>query len=245
MSKDTKATDNQADAYDEAAEAFAQQSENLPTWVHIGRPAMIAMLAPFFNRDDVTMLDLGSASGRVERFLIDNGITPSNITGIEISPEQVGMAQRRFPEINFQVGDVSTVELPENNFDVAISHMVFEHLNDEQLLATFVNTHRALKPEGTFAFVVTHPDKITASDGITEKGAFVTSAPWGGELVNYFRFVPDFVAALEQAGFTNIEVSHHPIPEVANAEGLSQQDYEHYAPYGNVRLAIKATKPKN
>ena len=64
------------------------------------------------------------------------GVRPEDITGVEISPDQVVMAHERIPAATFVVGDISDASLlteKSGTFDVVFSHMVFEHLSDEQL----------------------------------------------------------------------------------------------------------------
>ena len=238
------------DVYDDFAKAF-READALPTWKWVGRGAMESLLGPSF-KEGATFLDLGSASARVEAgVLIPNGVKPGNITGVEISPDQVEMAKTRIPGAHFVVGDISVVELPQGAFDVAFSHMVFEHLDDAQLLATCKNAYRALKPGATFAFVVTHPDKMTDLNGnlVIEYGAFETTAPWGGVLQNWRRSVSDTVRIVEEADFKveSAEDVAFPTEAPANLAGEELAEFiknrEKYKRYPAIRLAIRATKP--
>jgi SAM-dependent methyltransferase len=212
---------------------------------------MERLLKEHFNTDD-KFLDLGSASARVEiDLLLPNGVPAENITGVEISPKQVEIAKQRVPGANFQVGDITKLELPSESFDVAISHMVFEHLDDAGLSAVCKSTFEALKPGGEFVFVVTHPDKMTDLDGnlITEDGPFKTTAPWGGELQNWRRSVERTKEILEAAGFgvEIIEDVKFPEPPKDLSEEKRKEylkSYDHYSKYSAVRLAVKAVKPK-
>lgn len=228
--------------YDEFAEAF-READKLPTWVHVGKSAMGKLLGEFFNKPEIRFLDLGSASARLEAWLLENGIAPGQMTGVEISPDQVELARKRIPGADFRVGDITKVSLPPEAYDVAFSHMVFEHLDDEQLLAACKNAYASLKPGGTFAFVVTHPSKMTHLDGspVTEDGPFETTAPWGGVLHNWRRSVEKTEDIVTAAGFTVESVEEVPFPESAREE--DPQSYEHYKKYPYIRLAVKARKP--
>ena len=240
--------------YDEFADAFGK-ADVLPTWRFVGKLAMGNILAPFLY-PGVSFLDFGSASARVEAgVLLPHGVIASDITGVEISPDQVKMAQARIPEAHFLVGNVADPELLESqsaSFDVVFSHMVFEHLSDEQLTQACENAHRLLKPGGTFAFVVTHPDKMTNVDGSLVKayGPFETSAPWGGILHNWRRSVSDSVDTVQAAGFKVESVEEIEFPEEPPA-GLSSDDMpifaenrDKYRKYPAIRLAIVAKKPQ-
>jgi SAM-dependent methyltransferase len=238
---------NMGDVYDAFADEFAK-SDALPTWRYVGKPNMARIFEPFYGRDDVTFLDMGSASGRVIRgLLIPNGVKPENITGVEISPDQVEIAKKHIPGANFIVGDITQVKHPADSFDVVYSHMVFEHLDDAQLAAASAIAFETLKPGGTFGFVVTHPDKMTDVDGnlITHYGHFITSAPWGGELHNWRRSIDDTHAIVRDAGF-EVDASEELVfPEVP--EGASDDDraaYEKYSRYPAIRLLLIARKPE-
>lgn len=229
--------------YDEFAEKFAE-ADKLPTWVWVGKPAMKKLLGAFLGNKDAKFLDLGSASARLENWLREEGIPPEHMTGVEISPDQVELAKQRIPEADFRVGDITNAALEPETYDVAFSHMVFEHLDDEQLLAACRNAYKALKPGGTFAFVVTHPDKMTNLDGslVENDGPFVTTAPWGGELTNYKRSVEKTKEVVEKAGFTVELVEEAGFGEDAKAaDPASFAKYERYG--SRVRLLVKAEKP--
>ncbi|MSU74163.1 class I SAM-dependent methyltransferase [Candidatus Kaiserbacteria bacterium] len=243
---------NMGVVYDVFSEAF-RKADQLPTWRFVGKPAMEKLLQSSFG-PNTRFLDFGSASARVEvGVLLPNGVVASNITGVEISPEQVAMAQGRIPEAHFIVGDVSDTSLlseQSGSYDVVFLHMVSEHLDDAQFARTCANAHRLLKSGGMFAFVVTHPDKMTNLDGslVTTYGAFKTTAPWGGELHNYRRSIADTVQTVKNAGFDvevceELQFSAEP-PGGLDTEGLA--DFEaaakKYRKYPAIRLAIRAKK---
>jgi SAM-dependent methyltransferase len=238
---------NMGDVYDAFASEFAK-SDALPTWRYVGKPAMEKIFSPFFGREGITFLDMGSASGRVERgLLIPKGVKPEHITGVEISPDQVGIAKKVVPGANFIVGDITRVTLPEKTFDVAFSHMVFEHLDDTQLASACAIAFKALKPGGTFGFVVTHPDKMTDVEGnlITTYGHFQTSAPWGGVLDNWRRSVDDTLRLVREAGFEvqeSEEIKFPTIPDESSEDDRAA--YEKYSRYPAIRLLVIAKKPE-
>jgi len=236
-----------AQTYDRDARAFAEQSSQLMTWEFIGSKALDRMLAEFYGRKDIKVLDEGSASGRIVEHLIKNGILPENIDGIEISPEQVKIAIAKNLGASFKVGDLRRDVLPGNTYDVITRHMVDEHLDNQGLLEVSQNTLKALKVGGTLVVVFTHPDKITASAGINKEGWFETTFPWKGpngefeKGQNYFRSVETYIEILTKAGFVIDSVEDWKIPP--EAETINKDEYEKYKRYGNVRLAVKAHKP--
>lgn len=248
----TESTVDMGAVYNDFAKAFGD-ADKLPTWRFVGKPAMETLLRPLFG-SSARFLDFGSASARVEAgVLLPGGVHPENITGVEISPDQVRMAKVRIPGANFVVGNVADPLLLANEsgtYDVVFSHMVFEHLDDVQLAAACANAHRLLKAGGTFAFVVTHPDKMTDLDGnlVTTYGAFETTAPWGGVLHNWRRSVNDTLAMVRNAGFRvdgteEIQFPADP-PTDMDPESLTEfhSSAQKYRKYPAIRLAIRATK---
>ncbi len=245
-------TINMGVVYDDFSKAFGE-ADKLPTWQFVGKPAMEKLLKAHLG-PDARFLDFGSASARVEvGVLLPNGVSSSNITGVEISPEQVEMAKARVSGAHFMVGDVSDKSLlsdQSGTFDVVFSHMVFEHLDDAQLAKACANAHRLLKSGGTLAFVVTHPDKMTNLDGnlVQSYGAFITTAPWGGELHNYRRSVEQTLQTVRKAGFeveVTEEVQFPDEPPAGLDDGnlvVFQKAAQKYRKYPAVRLAIRARK---
>jgi len=248
MDNVAKNSRDMAQTYDRDAQAFAEQSSQLMTWKFVGSKALDKNLAEFYGKKDIKVLDQGSASGRIVEHLIKNGIPAENIDGIEISPEQVKIAISRNLGASFRVGDLRKDVLPENTYDVITRHMVDEHLDNQGLLEVSKNTLNALKPGGTLVVVFTHPDKITASSGISKEGWFETTFPWKGpngefeKGQNYFRPTESYIKVLEEAGFIIDSVENWKISPEAEAEDKEQ--YEKYKKYGNIRLAVKAHKPE-
>ncbi len=238
-----------AKTYDRDAKAFADQSSQLITWKFIGSKALDQHLSSFYGKKDIRVLDEGSASGRIVEHLIENGIPAANIDGIEISPEQVKIAQNKHLGAHFRVGDLRKDVLPANTYDVITRHMVDEHLDNEGLLEVSKNTLNALKPGGVLVVVFTHPDKITASAGIKEEGWFETTFPWTNDKgepekgQNYFRPIESYIEVLEKSGFIIDAIEGWKIPP--EAEAANKDEYEKYKGYGNVRLVVKAHKALN
>ena len=227
--------------YDEQAETFADKAPTLLWWEFIGKPAYDRNIGAFYNQNTTT-LGLGCANAsRVEQLLVDNGVLPENITGVEISPDQVADAKIRMPKATFIQGDISTVELEPDKFDLVTSNMVLEFLGPDELVQTFKNAYTALKPRGTLFFVTTHPKKMKEDGGLEKPGEFIVKFPWGGEGPNYYRTLENFKDALEEAGFEIEEFEELQMP--IEAKEVDADEYQRYADFGKVRLAVKATKP--
>jgi SAM-dependent methyltransferase len=166
---------------------------------------------------------------------IENGAQAINITGVEISPDQVEIAKQNIPNATFYVGDIRVFPLPSETFDVATSNMVWEFLDDEGLEAGFRNVHGSLKPGGKLVTITTHPNRYIGKHGVTEPGWVNTKGPWNSNderFENWYRTVDRFTELAQEAGFT-IAVLEEPfleIPEDAPDEDKAkfEESFDHF-----------------
>lgn len=77
-----------------------------------------------------------------------------NVTGVDLSPQGIGLARKSWPTVRFEVGDVTKWRSPDE-FDLIVSSEVMEHVLDKR---GFVETVRALLRPGGLA-VLTTPNK--------------------------------------------------------------------------------------
>ncbi|MEN6405969.1 MAG: class I SAM-dependent methyltransferase [Thermoguttaceae bacterium] len=54
-------------------------------------------------------------------------------TGVDIAAKNIDNARRRFPNVDFRVGDLLNSRLPDRAFDFSFAYDVFEHLSPEAL----------------------------------------------------------------------------------------------------------------
>lgn len=72
------------------------------------------------------ILDVGCGNGiPIDKFLIDKGF---DVTGIDISEEQITLAKKNFPKGKFFVMDMENITLPENSFDAIIAFYSIFHV---------------------------------------------------------------------------------------------------------------------
>jgi SAM-dependent methyltransferase len=70
------------------------------------------------------------------------------VTGIDVSAEQVRRARIAVPEATFVHADFTVVELEPGSFDAVVSFYAFNHVPRELLAATFTRIHDWLVPSG-------------------------------------------------------------------------------------------------
>ena len=95
--------------------------------------------------DGARVLELGCGAGMpdtqrlAERF---------QVTGVDVSAEQVRRARAAVPEAEFVHADFTALELEPESFDAVVSFYAFNHVPRELLAPTFARIHRWLVPGG-------------------------------------------------------------------------------------------------
>ena len=118
------------------------------------------------------ILDAGCGTGRLGGYLLAAGHT---VVGTDLDPVLIGHAEKDHPEGKWYVGDLSHDEIPEGDFDVAVSAgNVMGFLAPEGRETALRNIHAAVKPGGRFIV------------------GFGSGRGWDFE---------DFIAAAEKVGF--------------------------------------------
>ena len=98
-------------------------------------------------RTDTPILDLGCGQGFMLRYLQSAGFT--NLTGVDISGEQVAVAQARgFNAV--QADAFSFLRENEEKFEVIVAIDIVEHFKKEELYELLQLVFKALKPGGSF-----------------------------------------------------------------------------------------------
>ena len=98
-----------------------------------------------------TILDLACGGGRTTVRLFEMGY---QVKGTDISDVLIGIAKKRFPAIQFAVGDYSQIEEADRSFDnILISHNGLDYAYPEtQRIKAIRECARVIKPAGFFVF---------------------------------------------------------------------------------------------
>ena len=101
-------------------------------------------------------LDLGCGSGRITEYLSD--CTGAHITGLDYIPQAIEQARQRTAaksdRLDFVVGDINQLDLPQHAFDLILSIDTMYFSNDYR--ATLRALKAALAPGGQMAFLYSY-----------------------------------------------------------------------------------------
>lgn len=129
---DTMATSIQADL-DSARAFFAprltQYADDDPHVVAWGsrqsQESRFAVLTAVGQLEGATVLDVGCGVGDFYGYLLGCGIQPRRYVGVDITPEMVCAARRKYPGVSFEVRDPVAVPFPELAFDFVVESGIF------------------------------------------------------------------------------------------------------------------------
>lgn len=115
-------------------------------------PAMRALLPDLRGQ---RVLDLGCGFGWFCRWAHEQGA--AQVVGIDVSENMLARARGAATDdaIAYLRGDLETVDLAENSFDLVYSSLALHYV--EEYSGLMAKVHRALKPEGYLVFSIEHP----------------------------------------------------------------------------------------
>ncbi len=162
-----------------------------------GNPTAIANLKP-----GEVVLDLGSGGG-IDAFLAAKKVGPQGkVIGLDMTEEMIHRAQENarnmgITNVEFKLGEMESIPLPENSVDVVISNCVINLSPDKD--SVFREIFRVLKPKGRMVV----SDIVT--DGKLPKFITQNVEAWtsciGGALKE-----EDYLAKIRASGFSNVIV---------------------------------------
>lgn len=144
------------------------------------------------SRKKQNVLEIGCGTGRHTQKLLKQN---NKVTGIDISEGMLEVAKKKLPAENLTLlnADYMTHDFAADSFDVIVSSLVVEHIENLELL--FQKVRKILKPGGEFYLSEIHPDR-------TAKGImahFKTADEKEIHLTGYAHKESDFKAAAEKA----------------------------------------------
>lgn len=176
--------------YDAMAEQYAEHFRAALDEAPLDR-ALLSGFAEMVRRahPDPQLLEVGSGPGNVAAHLHQLGMP---VRGIDLSPAMVELARRAHPELSFEVGEMSALDVADASVAGVVAWYSVIHVPASQRPGVIGEFHRVLRPGGyaLLAFQV-------GDDTLHLDEAF------GHEVsLDFHRLEPDAVVALlDDAGF--------------------------------------------
>lgn len=194
-------------SYDADATGYAEKVDGLLE----ASPYLRASLALFADlvRDagGGSVADVGCGPGYVTRHLHDLGV---DAFGIDLSSEMIAIARRDHPDLRFEVGTMTDLDLADHSVAGVIAFWSVIHIPDEVVPTVFAEFGRVLRPGGPLLVGFHVGDEtIHTSEGYTGRPISVDS----------HRRTPQRVSDwLRDAGFTiDAELLMRPDDDVPGA----------------------------
>lgn len=196
-----------------------------------GNPQAIASLKP-----GEVVLDLG-AGGGFDAFLAARKVGPNGkVYGVDMTPEMLSTARANalkdgYKNVEFLLGEIEHLPLPNNTVDVIISNCVINlSTNKEQV---FKESFRVLKDGGRLAISDMVAYKPLPSEMINNKELYCNCI--SGAIP-----ISDLKRILSNAGFTDIVIETQENSRMFIKDWVPGSDAENYV----ISAKIKAVKPR-
>lgn len=173
--------------YDTIAAAYAEQFAgelDASPWERAILAAFAEVVGP-----GKPVADIGCGPGRVTGFLAEQGLA---IRGIDLSPAMVELARHRHPDIRFDVGSMTALEVADGSLAAVAVWYSLIHIPPAERPGVLAELHRVLRPGGRCLLGF---QAGTETKHYDEGFGFAVS-------LDFHRLVPEEVAATaEAAGF--------------------------------------------
>jgi len=108
----------------------------------------------------VRLLDLGCGPGSLVPALRERSDLNLDYVGVDLVPAMIHYARRKYPDEQFEVGDMEALDFPDNSFDIVLCSGVLHHL--AELEPSMREIKRVLKPRAHFIAREPNEDNFAA-----------------------------------------------------------------------------------
>ena len=198
-----------------------------------GDPITLASLQP-----GQTVVDLGSGGG-IDCFMAAKKVGETgHVIGVDMTPEMLEKARANqaklgFKNVEFRLGEIEHLPIADNTVNVIISNCVVNLSPDKPQV--FREAFRVLRSGGKLAL----SDIVT--DGPLPQEIKDSLSAWAGCVAGALD-VKDYIAGLEAAGFTNIELTPVYFDQATVDEYVKQVDTESCCGSGRQVMISDGTK---
>lgn len=79
------------------------------------------------------ILDVGCGTGKVLASLLELGAQPENLYGVDLLPDRIAEAKRRYPDFHFLCANAERLDFPDAHFDLVLLFTVFSSILDSNM----------------------------------------------------------------------------------------------------------------
>jgi SAM-dependent methyltransferase len=141
-------------SYDAVADAYVERVHDELAHKPLDRGLLVAFAEQLQEERGAgaTACDMGCGPGHVGAFLADRGLV---VTGIDLSPSMVDRARSLHPQMTFEVGTMTALDVPGGRFDGIVAFYSIIHLTtDADVRTALAEFHRTLAPGGLLLVAV-------------------------------------------------------------------------------------------
>src|SRR5690349_16378109 len=149
------------DSYDSAAEAYAEHLADELAQKPLDRHLLNRFAEEIRGRGLVA--DLGCGPGHVARYLREQG---ADVLGIDLSEQMIEVARRRNPGVDFRVGDMTRLDLPDSALAGVVSFYSIVHFTPAELDAVMLEIRRVLVLGGSALLAFHIGDEVVHVDDL-------------------------------------------------------------------------------
>ncbi|MEU1588823.1 class I SAM-dependent methyltransferase [Micromonospora sp. NPDC005710] len=178
-------------SYDTVAVSYANLVRDLLADAPYERDALASFAELVAANGGGPVADVGCGTGRITAHLHTLGV---DAFGIDLSPGMIAVARRDHPELSFEVGSMTDLDLADGSVAGLVAWYSLIHVPDARIDAVFAHFQRVVRPGGPLLL------GFHVGDGTTLK-----TEGYGGHPMNVHvhRRQPAEVAAwVRQYGFT-------------------------------------------
>jgi SAM-dependent methyltransferase len=132
-------------SYDTVADSYVERIPPPADMDPLGRAMLAAFVEIVQAADCGPVADLGCGPGRVTAHLNDLGVSAF---GVDLSPTMIDIARRAYPELRFDVGSMTALDLHDDSLGGILALFSTFHTPPQHLPTVFAEFHRTLAPGG-------------------------------------------------------------------------------------------------
>jgi SAM-dependent methyltransferase len=132
-------------SYDTVADDYAELVKTLFAEEPLGRTMLAAFAELVQANGGGPVADLGCGPGHVTAHLDSLGVSA---LGVDLSPNMVAIARRTYPNLRFDVGSMTALDIGDGELGGIVAWWSIIHTPPEVLPVVFAEFHRTLAPGG-------------------------------------------------------------------------------------------------